>query len=133
MMPLPILIVDDNAPFRHLMAAFLHKAGYATVEAQDGQQALEILERETVQGILLDLQMLPMGGFTFMEEYAELRHTAPVILITGDPSSDILTRASKMGFAGVLKKPVTEQRILQMLERVTSRSLPSIPEDEVFP
>jgi len=114
-----ILVVDDNTPFRHLLAAFLKKSGYATLEATDGQEALEILNRESVDAVLLDLQMQPVGGFTFMPEYRELGHRAPVILVTGDPSTDILERAAKMGFAGVMKKPVTEAHVLRMVARVT--------------
>jgi DNA-binding NtrC family response regulator len=112
-----ILVVDDNAPFRHLMAAFLNKAGYQTALAADVIYALEVLTQKKIDCILLDLQMMPMGGFGFMQEYIELKYTAPVILITGDDSSDILTRSSKLGFAGLLKKPVSESRIIQIVER----------------
>jgi DNA-binding NtrC family response regulator len=113
-----IMIVDDNAPFRHLMAAFLKKAGFNTIEAANGLEALLLLKTEKINVILLDLQMLPVGGFAFMEEYNELGYKLPVIMITGDQSSDVLERSSKMGFAGVLKKPVTEGRIIQSVERL---------------
>lgn len=115
-----ILIVDDNAPFRHLIAAFLKKADYNTIEATNGLEALLLLKTEKIDAVLLDLQMLPVGGFAFMEEYNELGYTQPVIMITGDQSTDILARTSKMGIAGVLKKPVTEGRILQIVERILS-------------
>jgi CheY-like chemotaxis protein len=111
-----ILIVDDNAPFRHLMVAFLRKGGYNTLEADDGLAALAMLQIEKVDAILLDL-MMPVSGFAFMEEYIEQGYKLPVVLITGDQSSDVLTRSSKLGFVGVLKKPVTETRILQIVER----------------
>lgn len=113
-----ILIVDDNPPFRHLLVAFLKKAGYRTLEAADGQQALEVLAENTPKAILLDLQMEPMGGFGFMEEYQNRGYTIPVVLVTGDASTDVLMRASKLGFAGVLQKPVTESRVLQVVERI---------------
>lgn len=115
-----ILIVDDNTPFRHLLVAFLRKADFATIEAADGQEALDILEEDQPKAILLDLQMEPLGGFGFMEEYMERGYTIPVILVTGDGSNDILVRASKMGFSGVLQKPVTESRVISILQRTLS-------------
>ncbi|MDB5478446.1 MAG: domain S-box protein [Alphaproteobacteria bacterium] len=79
-----ILIVDDNKPFRFLLAAFLEKARYETAEAGDGQEALNMIASEKPAAILLDLQMQPMGGFSFLEEFNALDLTIPVIMITGD-------------------------------------------------
>lgn len=115
-----VLIVDDNAPFRHLLSAFLKKAHYTVLEAIDGQSALEALVYQKPDLIFLDLQMQPLGGFDFMKEYTALGHTIPVVLVTGDDSSDVLTMSTKLGFAGVLKKPVTEERILQIVRRFTA-------------
>lgn len=115
-----ILIVDDNAPFRHLLGAFLKKADCQVSEAVDGLTALEFLAQNKPDLVFLDLQMQPLGGFDFMTEYTGMGYTAPVVLVTGDESSDILTKASKLGFAGVLKKPITEDRILQIVRRFTA-------------
>lgn len=117
----PLLLVDDNAPFRGLMAAFLNKAGYKTLEAENGEQALALLDEHKPSMIFLDLQMQPMGGFDFMREYTERSHTAPVVLVTGDPSSDILTHATALGFAGVLKKPVNGERVVQFATRFSQQ------------
>ncbi len=119
-----LLVVDDNTPFRSLLSAFLKKSGYAALEAADGQEALEALSLTAVDAVLLDLQMQPMGGFDFMRRFREMGHAMPVILVTGDPSTDILTRATQMGFAGVMKKPVTETHMLRMIARVTTPAAP---------
>jgi CheY-like chemotaxis protein len=115
-----ILVVDDNLPFRLLMRAFLQKADYNVYEAEHGEQALALIKTSAVDLILLDLQMLPIGGFDFMTQYIQDGHTTPVILITADPSGDILTRASKLGLAGVIKKPVTEERLIPLVQRLLS-------------
>ena len=57
--PATILVVDDNTPFRLLLSAFLKKSGYTVLEAEDGQRALEILNEQRADAVLLDLQMLP--------------------------------------------------------------------------
>lgn len=116
-----ILIVDDNPPFRHLLRAFLTKASCNVVEAENGLQALEKIPVEHPDLILLDLQMQPLGGFEFMREFTASGNTTPVVLITGDESTDILNHATKLGFVGVLKKPVTEARVLQIVERFAKR------------
>lgn len=117
-----ILVVDDNPPFRNLLGAFLKKAGYGVSEAIDGQSALEFLQQNMVDLIFLDLQMQPLGGFDFMKEYTELGYKMPVVLVTGDESTDVLAVATKLGFAGILKKPISEDRILQIVKRFTAVS-----------
>lgn len=114
-----VLIVDDNAPFRRLIAAFVTHAGFSSAEAADGLQALELVKTENPSIILLDLQMQPMGGFAFMEEHVKRGHPCPVVLVTGETETDILSRATQLGFAGVLTKPVSQSRIIQMIERST--------------
>ncbi|HEY1096210.1 MAG TPA: response regulator [Alphaproteobacteria bacterium] len=117
-----ILVVDDNPPFRHLVAAWLYQAGYHVVQANDGLDALEQLNRHKVDLILLDLQMEPLGGFNFREAVgATSYNTIPTILITSDPSSDILMRASRMGFDGVMKKPIEQNRLMQMIAQQLDR------------
>lgn len=112
-----ILIVDDNTPFRMLIRAFLQKEDYKVAEAENGEQALSMLDSVKPDLLLLDLQMVPIGGFDFMTAYTERGYTNPVILITGDPSTDILERASKLGIAGIVKKPITEERLMQLVKR----------------
>jgi CheY-like chemotaxis protein len=63
-----------------------------------------------------------MGGLNAMENLQVSPYRAiPVVLITADPSTDILLRASKMGFAGVMKKPVTEEQLLKMVAQQLER------------
>ena len=113
-----VLIVDDNQPFRFLLTAFLQNAGLETIEAADGYQALQMLLTEEPGVILLDLQMEPLGGFGFMEEFNERKYAIPVVLITGDTSTDVLTRATNFGIASVLQKPVTQTRVIEIVQRL---------------
>jgi CheY-like chemotaxis protein len=112
-----ILVIDDNAPFRMLIRAFLQKEDYQVAEAENGEQALKMLDNVKPDLLLLDLQMVPIGGFDFMAVYTERGYKSPVILITGDPSTDILERSSKLGIAGIVKKPITEERLMQIVKR----------------
>ncbi len=114
-----LLVVDDNLPFRMLLRSFLVKGDYRVYEAENGEQAMAMLAERPIDLVLLDLQMQPMGGFEFMPLYTQAGYKMPVLLVTADPSTDILERATKLGFSGVVKKPVTEERILHIVKRFT--------------
>jgi CheY-like chemotaxis protein len=117
-----ILVVDDNPPFRYLVAAWLHQAGYQVFQANDGEEALVKLNIHSVDLILLDLQMEPLGGLNFKEAVKGTTFDRiPTLLITADPSSDILMRAARMGFSGVMKKPIEQARLLRMVEQQLDR------------
>lgn len=108
-----ILVIDDNAPFRALMAAFLEKAGYIPLQAESGARALDILQSEKPSLLLVDLQMDNLGGFDFIRECYNRGIDIPAVMVTGDTGADVWDRASRLGFAGLLKKPVNEDRLLK--------------------
>jgi CheY-like chemotaxis protein len=117
-----LLVVDDNAPFRRLIAAWLYQAGYDVIQAEHGQEALEQLVQQPVDAVIIDLQMEPLGGFHFRDALVDTKfEKIPCILVTADSSSDVLMRASRAGFAGVMKKPVEKERLLQLVAMRLSR------------
>lgn len=112
-----ILIVDDNPPFRHLLAAILKRSGFNPVESEDGQQALEMLPDVKPKAVMLDLHMKNLGGIAFMEEYKHRGYTMPVVLITADTAEDIAERYAHLGFVEVLKKPISQNQIVDLLNK----------------
>lgn len=117
-----ILVVDDNPPFRHLVVAWLREAGYDVLQASDGEDALAVLSTQQADLILLDLQMEPLGGFTFKDMVAGTPlDRIPILLVTADPSSDILMRAARLGFSGVMKKPIDRDRMLNLIAQQLDR------------
>ena len=123
-----ILVVDDNAPFRHLVCAWLIQSGYKPVEATDGQDAINKLGNQPVDVILLDLQMEPLGGFNFKDAIRDtIFNTIPTVMITSDSSSDILIHATRLGISAVMKKPVDQVRLLRMIEQQLSRANKKFP------
>ena len=58
-----VLVVEDDRDLRQLFARVLQRSGYETLEAGDGQQALEVLEREYVDVIISDIMMPVMDGY----------------------------------------------------------------------
>lgn len=119
--PTKILIVEDNAPTRALIKSYVEKADYITAQASDGEEALEIIKQEKPDLILLDLQMQPVGGLKFMRRIIGTEYEVPAILITGDPSVDILNQAQKLGIKSVIRKPIEEKKLLSHIERLLTK------------
>jgi EAL domain-containing protein (putative c-di-GMP-specific phosphodiesterase class I)/CheY-like chemotaxis protein len=89
---LPVLVVDDEESVRRLYVTALRRAGYATLEAEDGTAALEVIRSQPVGLLLIDNHMPGMSGMDVIERVREegATRTLPAILITG--SGDLPNR-----------------------------------------
>jgi CheY-like chemotaxis protein len=115
-MPL-VLIVDDDARIRALMARLLETSGYAAAEAGDGKEALAQMRLERPCVILLDLQMPIMDGWEFRRQQLADPQLAdvPVICVTGFyDSSDLFRSAGVRCFT----KPVQLSALLGAIREV---------------
>jgi CheY-like chemotaxis protein len=101
------LIVDDSKVNRMLLRRGLAEQGIDAIEAEDGQQALELLATEAVDLILLDLLMPVLDGYATLERIkadARLRHL-PVIVITAVEDLSSVVRCIELGATDYLPKP----------------------------
>ena len=114
-----ILIVEDNDFVRMQMVRYLKDAGFETVEAKDGNEALQALEADTAAA-LVDVRMEPMGGLEFVRALRGREIRVPVIFMTGDQNSDLLEQAAKWDVKAVLIKPVMRDRLVQAVQRAVA-------------
>ena len=80
-----ILIVDDSSSVRNFVGMALEKQGFITLSANDGKEALEVLNKESVDLMITDLEMPNMDGFKLIEQVrgkSEL-DTLPIVILTG--------------------------------------------------
>ncbi|MCB9988507.1 MAG: response regulator [Rhodospirillales bacterium] len=113
-----ILVVEDNDFVRMQIVGFLKGAGYETLEATEGQAALEtVLGNEGIDLAIVDVRMEPVGGFEFVKALRGREIKTPIILATGDQTPDLLEQAQKWGVGAVLMKPVEKERLLKTVER----------------
>jgi len=119
-----ILIVDDDRVTRETLSRALSHS-YATLTARSGEEALELLQSETVSVVLADLVMPRMNGIELLEAINKLEHRPMVILITGQGSVDSAVEAMKLGAYDYLPKPISIDRldvlILKALEALKLR------------
>lgn len=120
--PHTILVVEDNDFVRMQIASFLKGAGYVTLEATDGDKALDLMSADIALAVV-DVRMEPMGGFEFIALTQQEGYNIPVVLVTADQDPDMLERAGKLGVATVLMKPVEKDRLVSMVGRLIERGV----------
>jgi CheY-like chemotaxis protein len=103
------MVVEDDQPILDLMDLMVRKLGYEPVLIANGLEALELIKKEPPALILLDIMMVPINGWEFLEK---LRgdygmRELPVILFTASPMIDEKMAELRDPFLGVLVKPVS--------------------------
>ncbi len=116
-----ILVVDDEAEIRSLLAAVLQNKGYEVVTAEDGAAALQAVPRERPAVILMDLSMPRMNGMDALPEIKRLDAEVPVIICTAHADLATAVRAMKLGAYDYLTKPFDVELLILTLERAVER------------
>jgi CheY-like chemotaxis protein len=121
-MPL-ILVADDDPELVGVIVEALSYKGYRVVTATNGKEALERVEREHPQLILLDMKMPVMDGWTFARALHErYGRSIPVVVMTAVEDSQL--RADELGAEGELGKPFTMQQLFDVVEDLLVEGAP---------
>lgn len=110
-----VLIVDDDPTQRRLLQAVVEKSGFSTLQADNGDSALEIAlgaNSDKVNVMLLDLVMPGRDGMETLNELALKRPQLPVIVLTGKGSIETVVKAMKAGARDFIVKPASPERII---------------------
>jgi formate hydrogenlyase transcriptional activator len=109
-----VLIVDDEALNRDLLEQELQEAGYRTLSADSGAQALELAARARPDLILLDAVMEGLDGFATCTRLkdAEATRTVPVIFLTALADTDVKVRGFRVGAVDYITKPFQTEELL---------------------
>lgn len=107
-----ILVVDDEASIRDLLAKTLALAEYDVDVAPDGRSALERLRLYPYDLLIADLKMPGMDGLSVIREAKRLKTDLPVIIITGYSTEASAIEAVNLGVAGYLTKPFRVPQVL---------------------
>ncbi|MGC8824296.1 MAG: response regulator [Bacteroidales bacterium] len=116
--PLKVLVVDDSALNRQVIVEYLRHKEIVTIEAEDGEQALQKIGTEQPDIILLDLIMPIMDGFEVLEYLKKQNNTIPIIVITAYLKGNTFQRCMELGAKGFLNKPVKMQELFNLISQV---------------
>lgn len=116
--PTRILVVDDDAPFRALIAATLAGETFDLAEAASVEEARSVAARVEPHVVLLDVALPGVHGLVLCAELQELEHPPNVVLLTGTDVSEKFARSA--GAEAVLRKPFSPLALLQTVERLTA-------------
>ena len=129
---LPILIVEDNTVNQKVMMKLLEKIGYRALIANHGKEAIDVLEKQAISLILMDLQMPVMDGFTCtanIRARADQLKNIPIIAVTANLMDADKQRCIECGMNDFLKKPVKLDTLRNSLScYIESRCLSTEPE-----
>jgi two-component system chemotaxis response regulator CheY len=117
-----ILIVDDSASMRNMVATTLQTAGHQIKDAADGQQALNTAQGDSFDVVITDLNMPVMNGIDLVRNLRGLssyKYT-PILLLTTESSMDKKSEGKSAGATGWLVKPFNPEKLLQTVNRVLS-------------
>jgi CheY-like chemotaxis protein len=120
------LVVDDSSLNRLVIVEYLRVKDINVTEAEDGEQALQMIESLKPDVILLDLIMPVMDGFEVLETLKKLENKIPVIVITAYLKGNTFQRCKELGAKGFLNKPVKMQELYNLLSQVIEQSTSTV-------
>lgn len=100
-----ILVVDDDEDIRLTLTDQLLAMGYEVYHATNGREALDILSRRTIDGMLVDIQMPVMDGWTMLAQLHQRHAHIPFVVMSADDPGTTAPKAREYGAQGYLPKP----------------------------
>ena len=111
-----ILLVDDEVIFASNMAKLLNKRGYLVTAVEDGESALQELEKQDFDVVVLDIKMPGLDGIATLKEIAKMGLLTQVLILTGHGSVDTAIEALKLGAYDYLTKPCEIDELIEKIE-----------------
>ena len=127
-----LLITDDDRDFRETLRGVFQDRGYRTLLAEDGEEALEIVAREDVHLLLLDMHMPRLTGLETIRRVRQLDLLIqlPCILISAALDSEIVDQAKRENTFSILAKPFRLREITSAVQNALAQSYDWHPSDE---
>jgi len=124
-----ILIVDDEAMTRNLLRLMLERDGFEIVEAEDGEQAIEMIQAQRPDVVIMDVMMPNMDGFTACQHLRNQIETAnlPIIMLSARTQIEAVRAGLQAGANRYMTKPISKPELVNTIsELLTKAPLPEV-------
>ncbi len=117
-----ILVADDDKHTRMLLRAVLESENYTVSTAENGEQALELLDREHIDLVILDVMMPEMDGYEFTQIVRQTDSTLPILMVTAKHLPEDEKKGFLVGTDDYITKPIDEEKLLLRIKALLRRA-----------
>ncbi len=117
-----ILITEDDKNLQRLMEAVLKREGYRVLKAEDGEEALRVLDREHVDLLITDIMMPRLDGYRLTDALRGAKYDLPILMITAKESMGDKKKGFTLGADDYMVKPVDMDEMLLRVKALLRRS-----------
>ncbi len=125
-----VLICDDDSDIRRALHIYLTGAGYTVLEASNGREALDTVDREEVHLVLLDIMMPEMDGVSALTLLRERNDNIPVILLTAKSEDSDKIMGLELGADDYVTKPFNAQEVIARVKALLRRYMRMSEKDQ---
>lgn len=119
---LNILVVEDDSDMRELFCTVLLDSGYNVFPAKDGNEALDVTDREYIDLIVADVMMPGMDGYTLTKTLREAKYEAPILIVTAKDQFEDVERGFRLGCDDYMIKPINVRELVLRVEALLRRA-----------
>ena len=117
-----ILLVDDDQDTLELLELGVKSFGFDCVKANDGLEAMDILEKESFSIVITDMMMPKVGGLELLKHVKTSYPRTSVVVVTGYTGTFSYVDVIKAGASDFIVKPFKEDKVLEIVKRITGQS-----------
>jgi DNA-binding response OmpR family regulator len=117
-----ILIVDDDKNTRRLYQAVLENEGYQVFQAENGNAALDVMDKEHIDLVVADIMMPGMDGYEFTRTLRETNNSLPILMVSAKQLPEDKKKGFLVGTDDYMTKPVDEEEMLLRIKALLRRA-----------
>lgn len=117
-----ILVVDDDKNTRRLLEAVLKAENYTVYTAANGEEALELMEREHIDLVVLDIMMPKMDGYEFTAALRKANNYLPILMVSARQLPEDKRKGFIVGTDDYMTKPIDEEEMLLRIKALLRRA-----------
>lgn len=117
-----ILVVDDNEKIRKLIEIYLKKQGFQVFHSEDGEVALEVLDKTKIDLIIVDVMMPKKDGYELVQELRQANYTLPILMVTAKDTYPDKKMGFDLGVDDYMTKPIDMDELVLRVNALFRRS-----------